>query len=355
MKMLWMNVALLSWALGAVTIAGCDSEPTCPAGSILVDGRCVAESMDGGDTGVADSAMGDDTSVADSGGDGAPGDTGAGDTGAGDTGAGDTSMPDTRPPCGGCSGATPICDPSTDTCVGCLDHTDCAAPTALCDPDTDTCVACLEDADCPSALAPRCNANMCTPCTTSAQCARFAASPECNPATSMCVQCTPATEASRCGANSCDPTTSECTSTARGSLGWCDECVSDSECGANHLCVENRRGTVTDGTYCMRLSSAGCQAPATRVHSRTSTLGVTASFCFLYETQAVTCEAVAAFEADIRCTGFCVGDGVICPCPLPPATCNIGYECTHRCATANDCAGGAACIGAFGGNVCDWD
>lgn len=50
---------------------------------------------------------------------------------------------------GACSGATPVCDESSYTCVGCLSNADCTDPkTPVCEPATKTCRACQLDDEC---------------------------------------------------------------------------------------------------------------------------------------------------------------------------------------------------------------
>lgn len=48
-----------------------------------------------------------------------------------------------------CTGATPVCDESTYTCVGCIESADCTdVATPVCDTATKTCVPCASDAEC---------------------------------------------------------------------------------------------------------------------------------------------------------------------------------------------------------------
>lgn len=58
----------------------------------------------------------------------------------------DTSDPDTGGPCDQVTCSSGVCDPSTGTCVDCLDDTDCSA--GVCDTSTNTCVGCTTDSDC---------------------------------------------------------------------------------------------------------------------------------------------------------------------------------------------------------------
>ena len=51
-----------------------------------------------------------------------------------------------------CSGDTPVCDTSTESCVGCLTGSDCSGATPICNTSTNTCVGCASDADCSSTV-----------------------------------------------------------------------------------------------------------------------------------------------------------------------------------------------------------
>ena len=131
----------------------------------------------------------------------------------------------------------------------------------------------------------------------------------CETTSARCVECTPATEATDCGAKSCHPSNFVCTLNDRGSLDFCDACASDTECMPDHLCVPTFAGANPVGNRCLRRASAGCQRPATRIAERTSTLGVTADVCTLYEAGFVTCAGVELALDNMRCVspGLCGG------------------------------------------------
>ena len=151
--------------------------------------------------------------------------------------------------CGGCTGDTPVCATSDLTCVECLPDavdacddaapvcvnrvcvceadSDCRAPDfAVCNTTTQKCVPCMNDADCTDIRGLPNDTNICLD-------------------NGTCVDCTPDEEATTCEDNvSCNPQTNECTETEVGSLGVCQECVADSECGdgtqqpsEEHRCV----------------------------------------------------------------------------------------------------------------------
>jgi hypothetical protein len=120
-----------------------------------------------------------------------------------------------------CTGATPTCSPSTDTCVGCETNMDCSGGTPVCDITTKTCRACTQDSDC----------NGQGLCATAMN----------DPSKGKCVQCL---KDSQCHPGFCDPgtdTCGACTPTAGcsnpkpvcGSGHMCTPCASDSDCANN--------------------------------------------------------------------------------------------------------------------------
>jgi hypothetical protein len=94
-----------------------------------------------------------------------------------------------------------VCDPSSDTCVGCLNDGDCTK--GVCHPQELTCVACLEDDDCSSG--------------------------RCHPLAAICVQCL---EDDDCAEGVCD-----------GSSLQCIGCLDDGDCESG-VCNESTRSCV---------------------------------------------------------------------------------------------------------------
>src|SRR4030095_760807 len=86
-----------------------------------------------------------------------------------------------------CPGDTPVCQ--NHACEGCTDDTQCAP--GVCDETSGKCVACLLNSDC-SGRTPICDTstNTCVPCTGDPQCAGFANTPACDELSGECVQCT---------------------------------------------------------------------------------------------------------------------------------------------------------------------
>lgn len=204
--------------------------------------------------------------------------------------------------CGGCSGATPVCDTVSMTCVGCLVSTDCSGAT-----------------------------------------------PVCNTAGNTCVECLPASEAADCGMKSCDPATNTCTATDRASLDTCEACVSDSECSdVNERCVATNFMGVANGAYCLRLSSATCAEPYSTLVSAVSLSGEPMmSYCAFIQSS-TSCDAIRALLENRQCPGAtdaeCNADGSLCR--MVGAFSN---RCTYSCASSADCPQGGSAQSCGGG------
>lgn len=165
-----------------------------------------------------------------------------------------------------CSGAKPLCDSGTNTCVGCRSNADCSGRTPICDASTrlcractaasdgadckpgsgvcvtdpkdsflGQCVQCVSSADCgtqscniPTHTCVNCGSSAqcgnprpvcdvggeCRPCSDDRQCSLRPGAPLCgqvDPIRGRCVQCTP-TNLTFCGRStpSCDPSTGAC-------------------------------------------------------------------------------------------------------------------------------------------------
>ncbi len=72
----------------------------------------------------------------------------------------------------GCGAEAPVCETTTDVCIGCSDESDCARfpDTGLCDTDSGACVECLGDSDC-GADKPVCDSGACRICQADSECA----------------------------------------------------------------------------------------------------------------------------------------------------------------------------------------
>lgn len=261
-----------------------------------------------------------------------------------------------------CEDDTPFCDETSRSCVQCRSAEDCtsSAPRLRCeehacvqcvnDDDCEpgaphcsegACVTCLEDSECDDPAQGHCGeTHQCEPCTADPQCAHLSATPVCDEDSGSCVACTPDTEEAQCSGNSCDPATFRCTSTALGSLGSCEACISDSECSASESgtrrCVEIEY-LETAATYCLidKSTAPADTCPRRFVEARASRSvgGVEAEYCGILSN--VTCEAIVDFRStcvtDADCgsasfasDGLCRDDGA-------------GRKCTFRCAGDSDC------------------
>lgn len=241
-------------------------------------------------------------------------------------------------PCGGCEAPTPVCDEASDTCVGCLQNTDCQEPTAsLCD-SNHSCQPCGADADC----AHLGDLNLCID--------------------GRCGECTLATEADQCGDTSCNPATLECTDTERASVDICQSCVADSECDDDGAyCVPMRFSPededVTElGGFCLKEEPAEpCPIPYRTGIQRTTLSGLEGkTFCGVAE-PLTTCRAVLDLieEVDPKVCGTDTQCGVT---DLDDGLCRqisglgTGTFCTYACQAADQCPGGKPCPG--GGGYC---
>lgn len=196
--------------------------------------------------------------------------------------------------CGGCSGATPVCDTVSMTCVECLASTDCSGATPVCDTSDNT-----------------------------------------------CVECTTATEATDCAGNSCNPSTRECTTTAIGSLGTCEACISDTECsqgGVSRNCVMTQFMGSNHGTYCVENPSPNCTDPYDNPFMATSVGGVSATYCL--PPGSATCEVILDYKEDCSVDADCgaplVADGLC-------RSNGLADKCSYSCSADSDCAGVNSC------------
>ena len=263
----------------------------------------------------------------------------------------DTNVPDAGPCGGACTGATPVCDTTTETCVACTDNTHCAAPTALCDTASNACVACLINTDCTDETTPICDAGNCRGCAADSDCTDIASTPVCDEPSGRCVECSVDTEETTCPAPdnfACHPTELTCTGAERNTLGFCEACVSDSECitnaSATSRCVPmSFPSGAPHGTYCLvdqtTLSPAGpCPDLMTADRLAMSVGGEESTYCFVQE-NITTCEAVLGFN------DLCPGGDADCGAPgLADGHCE-GGTCTYECSGGRDCSSGS-CTGA---------
>jgi hypothetical protein len=255
--------------------------------------------------------------------------------------------------CGLCDFETPICNEDTLECVQCTPENDdlCIGSTPICDPKEFICVGCLADADCTAVDAAKCDlgTKMCEPCDSAAQCNDVDGLPGENNACradGVCVECTPETEAATCPVDkSCNPRTFECTGKEPGSLETCEDCVSDSECGADgvpseqHRCVPmfypaDERFPDGETGSCLKTTDGGCERPySTTLRNRQSLSGTPLSnYCGIREDLA-TCRAVRALELDDQC-----GDPADCPeRGLCEQVGDLLNRCTYRCDAPRQC------------------
>lgn len=247
--------------------------------------------------------------------------------------------------CGGCGGETPVCI-EDQGCVQCTENDDayCVERMQVCKTGAFDCVACNTSADCNAPDAAHCNeeTNDCEACESDADCDNVDGLPRCEMASALCVQCTPATEEADCGEKSCDPRTFACTNTNVGSVGTCEECVADSECGEDgNRCVamtyQDEPYPDLETGFCLKTTEGGCQQPySITLSARQSLSGPPAdNYCGINE-QLATCEAVRALVENQVCPSG-EEDG----CPQPSGLCrqvgDLQNRCTYPCASVVEC------------------
>ncbi len=130
--------------------------------------------------------------------------------------------------------AAPNCDTATGACVGCLSNTNCTGATPICDATAQTCRAC-QPADCTGAK-PVCetsgtSAGQCVQCDTDANCS--GSTPICDATSHSCRGCTANADCASGTNKACDAAT-----------GLCVACMTNTDCShgvcdtANHTCQQ---------------------------------------------------------------------------------------------------------------------
>jgi MYXO-CTERM domain-containing protein len=229
--------------------------------------------------------------------------------------------------------ATPKCKTAAapPRCVQCLDSTQCGGATPSCDPATNTCVACLTDAAC-GGTTPICKAGACVACDgnlgsgTPAAC-KVAAVPACLLAganAGTCVECTDG-DVTRCGG--AKPACNSASHT-------CVQCGSNAQCSGNTpIC--NAAGTciACDGD----LGAATPAACTSALKPACLTAGGKAGSCAECSTPNLTactmaepvCELVANECVECLTNAQCHGPNGVCNTQL--------HKCTLGCTTDANC------------------
>lgn len=244
-----------------------------------------------------------------------------------------------------CSATTPVC--SGNACVACTkeDEGACTSQSKVCETGGTRCVECNANPDCKDPTAARCEttSHQCVPCQDSSQCTHMDENLHVCSA-GACVQCTPETEAEHCGENACDPQTLTCTTTKRTSLATCRACRADSECIANHKCVEVPFQGQSSGWFCMRQRPmGGCPLPygGPSITTTSRSGSASAQYC-AQNTNVVTCKATTSLTSGVQCTSSTVesdcGQGARCEeLAVGP------NRCTYACSSDLTCPADAPC------------
>lgn len=160
--------------------------------------------------------------------------------------------------CAAKSTSTPACR-SDGSCVQCTGNSQCGGTTPVCDTTTNLCVACLTSSQCSSPTTPICGTSKaCAACTANAQCAaKIPALPACALATGACVQCTSNTD--------CSGPTPICNTTTN----TCRACTADTECAAigPGVCMSHQDGRCASDSETVVVTATSSNLPSTSVTS----------------------------------------------------------------------------------------
>ena len=241
-----------------------------------------------------------------------------------------------------CDGDTPVCDTANTTCVGCLGDENCSGDTPVCDTSSTTCVACLDNTSCESPDASLCGSDQtCGACMADADCSHLGLN-RC--VQGVCTECTVATEQDDCGNNACLPD-GTCGNTPLESLTACQPCQADNECFADHRCVPMNFGdpAMPHGNYCLKVASTGCARPFLVSITNESVSGAaSAEYCGINQLN-TTCEAILdLLEGDKACVedSDCGAQGLddaVCGTTLAGDVCTITCELNSQCSSVQTC------------------
>ena len=166
--------------------------------------------------------------------------------------------------------STPMCDPATNTCVGCIENEDCVGtPSPICDPVSKECRVCATDTDCPAG-APACQpTGQCGECSSTNLSLCTAPYVVCQASTGTCVGCLEDADCTDTDAPHCDGTVNLCRECLTNDhctplrpfcddSGTCSGCLSDADCpstlpicspsGSCSQCSSGRTELCTGGT-----------------------------------------------------------------------------------------------------------
>lgn len=113
----------------------------------------------------------------------------------------------------GCTGSTPVCDDSTNSCVGCMASSDCSASAPVCDTTSKTCRACQGDGECATGHCDT-GSGACVACKVDADCGA-----EMSCVNEACVASDPATTGTSAASGGLETTSSGGETTGAGGAG----------------------------------------------------------------------------------------------------------------------------------------
>ncbi len=264
--------------------------------------------------------------------------------------------------------SVPVCDAATRTCVACASDAQCAAldatrpACAAAGTNAGRCVTCTTDAHC-SGSTPRCDtsSNTCVACLTGRDCAD-PARPVCDSMTHTCRGCAPGTAAADCT----EPGVTAC-ATSGANAGRCVQCASNRDCRsgvcdlATNTCVGCTSNADCAGAMpicdtarrmcrpCLSSSPSDCSAPTPAC----ATMGRDAGRCVQCTTANMTACTGATPVCDPdsnRCVACVPGaTSALCAMSRDGTACVAEADGTRRCGCAVD----RDCGASDSGRICD--
>lgn len=288
-----------------------------------------------------------------------------------------------------CNESAPYCESTERSCVQCMNDQQCSDPEKSQCLDN-FCVPCSAHEQCTEPEAPVCTGGMCTGCSANADCQRFGDERGvCEASSHQCVQCTDSDRSACCspGSEPCLPTVCDnrdhtCSDRLPMSAEPCEQCLSDTQCRNNHVCVKqrfdvdptaNEQWTELEGHYCLPKVQVEADAdnqdtcyddyaPFIRREPAVQTIsGETADICTLrqstcpafvgHEDRNDACQTMESTPNHSAC-GYEGLDDARCVLQETAGTTRI-YLCKMVCLVDKDCKEDYRCAGSDGAKTCE--
>ncbi len=260
-----------------------------------------------------------------------------------------------------CTGFTPACNTTTNTCVQCTNNSHCSPPlftaTPYCSSTTNTCKSCIHekeneedelDIGCTNIALPLCDETFgtCVKCLDSNDCSENETDKVCRPSTKTCVECLTSSDCTfdsskpACNTTSftCEQCSSDgdCASNPNGSrcdltagspkINTCVECLFPSDCPTGKTCNLSTNTCVCPSAN--PVCGATC-CPAVQVCDGSSCVD-----CYVSGTNTINCSTTYPVCKSNTCVQCDENDKTACKNPTP--ACNIP---TNECVPCTDTDG----------------